>query len=77
MIALLLVVLGALILLVELARHHDPPGSRSCGALSIVALGGRRLVRDLRSHPANFPAPAGAHGAQLRAPTSEAHGRKG
>jgi hypothetical protein len=76
-IALLLVVLGGLILLVELVRHHDPAGlALSAGALSIVALGGRRLVLDLHRHPANFPAPAGAPGAQLRAPTGEADGRK-
>lgn len=55
-IALLLIALSALILLVELARHHDP------GALTLIVcllvligLAGRRLLLDLRLHPAPFP----------------------
>jgi Transposase DDE domain len=63
-IALLLVALSGLILLVELVRHHDLAGiALLVAALGVVALGGRWLVRDLRRHPTNFPAPAGGHGA--------------
>jgi hypothetical protein len=77
-IALLLVALSGLILLVELVRHHDPVGlALLIAALGVVALGGHRLVRDVRKHPANFPVPAGTHYGQLRAPTIEAHVRKG
>ena len=58
-VALLLVALSGLILLVELVRHHDSAGLvLLVAALGVVALGGRRLVRDLRRHRANFPVPA-------------------
>jgi hypothetical protein len=58
-IALLMVVLSALILLAEVARHHD----RAEAALLLVVLvaiafGGRWLLRDLRVHPANFLLPS-------------------
>jgi hypothetical protein len=78
-IGLLLVALSGLILLVELVRHHDPAGlALLIAALGVVALGGHLLARDLRRHPANFPAPTGAHDdGQLRAPTIEAHARRG
>lgn len=60
-VALLLVALSGLILLVELVRHHDAAGLvLLVAALGVVALAGRRLVRDLRRHPANFPTPAKA-----------------
>jgi hypothetical protein len=72
--ALLLVALGALILVVELARHHGPTeAALLIGLLVPVAVAGRWLLRDLRVHPANFPAPTGAHGLRLRA---EAHERR-
>jgi hypothetical protein len=56
-IALTLVGLAALILVVELARHHalDEAGLL-LGLLVLVALAARWLVRDLRVHPAGFPA---------------------
>jgi hypothetical protein len=57
-IALLLVGLGALILLVELARHHSlPEAGLTCTILLVAALAGRWLGRDLRAHPASFPEP--------------------
>ncbi len=63
MIALLLVALAALILVVEVARHHTPAeAALLLGLLAAVALAARWLLRDLRAHPAAFPggaAPAG------------------
>ena len=55
-IALLLVALGAVILLAELARHHAPTEATTLlGLLAGVALAARWLLRDLRKHPASFP----------------------
>ena len=62
-VALLLVALAALVLLVELARHHSPAGvTLLLGMLVGIALAGRWLLRDLRAHPAGFPAPTVSHG---------------
>lgn len=62
-IALLLVGLAALILVIEVARHHTPAeAALLLGLLAAVALAARWLLRDLRAHPAAFPggaAPAG------------------
>ena len=58
-----MVVLGLLIVAIEVARHHQ---ASEVAVLGIVALAGlaslRWLLRDLRRHPANFPAPRPAHG---------------
>jgi hypothetical protein len=60
-IALLLVALGLLILVVELARHHRPADAALLAALLAVgALAARWLARDLRAHPANFPVATGS-----------------
>jgi hypothetical protein len=62
-IALLLIGLGTLILVVELARHHSPLDAGVTGTLLLVAvLAGRWLGRDLRKHPANFPQPSASRG---------------
>jgi hypothetical protein len=62
-IALLLVALGVLILLAEAARNHDPPEAAVLlGLLLPTVLAGRWLLRDLRLHPANFPAPTPSQG---------------
>ena len=54
-IALLLVVLGAFVLVIELARHHRPAeAALLLGPLLATVLAGRWLLRDLRLHPANF-----------------------
>jgi hypothetical protein len=59
-IALTMVVLGALILVAELARHHEPrEAALLLGVLVGAAVAARWLLRDLRAHPASFPA-AGA-----------------
>ena len=60
-IALLMVALGLLIVVVELARHHRPDeAALLAGVLVAGALAARWLARDLRAHPANFPAPTGS-----------------
>jgi len=65
-IAVLLVALGALILTVELARHHEPIEIALLGGLLLpTALAVRRLLGDLRLHPAGFPAPTPAQGLRL------------
>jgi hypothetical protein len=64
--ALTMVVLSAFILLVELARHHDPREALLLvGVLAAAALGARWLLHDLRVHPAGFPAPTASHGLRL------------
>ena len=72
-IALLLVALGALILLVELARHHARAETVLLLALLIpTGLAGRWLLRDLHVHPTNFPDPSGAEVLRLAAGASGA-----
>jgi len=57
-IALLMVVLGAVILVAEIARHHARVEATLLLVLLIaVGLCARWLLRDLRVHPANFPDP--------------------
>lgn len=68
-IALLMVALSALILLVELARHHEAVETvLLIGLLAPMTLAARWMIRDLRVHPPNFPAPAAAQ--SLRFPPS-------
>jgi hypothetical protein len=65
-IALLLVALSALILLVEVARHHARAETVLLLALLMATgLAGRWLMRDLRTHPANFPGPSESQGLGL------------
>ena len=55
--SLTLVVLSVLLLCVELARNHTPPEAALLLGMGLVAtFAGRWLLRDLRMHPANFPA---------------------
>ena len=55
----MLVALAVLILVVELARHHQPAEALAlAGLLAVVALAARWLVRDFLTHPSNFPAPS-------------------
>jgi hypothetical protein len=66
-IALVLVALSALVVVVvALARHHEPLELAVLLALlGAVALAGRWLLRDLRVHPAGFPEPTPAHGLRI------------
>jgi hypothetical protein len=74
-ISLLMVALAALILVVEAVRHHEPPEfALLLGLSAAAALAARWLLRDLRSHPANFPTPTAAHG--LGVVTTGADGRR-
>jgi hypothetical protein len=58
-----MVALAALILVVEVARHHEPSeAALLLGLMTAAALAARWLQRDLRAHPANFPAPAAIQG---------------
>jgi hypothetical protein len=62
-ISLLMVALAALILVVEVARHHEPSeAALLLGLMTAATLAARWLQRDLRAHPANFPAPAAIQG---------------
>jgi hypothetical protein len=62
-ISLMLVGLALLIVIVEGVRHHDPAEAALLVALGLAALlAARWLMRDLRAHPAGFPAPSGAQG---------------
>ena len=63
-IALTMVALSGLVLVVELARNHETPEAAILAALLVaVGLAARWLLRDLRVHPANFPARGRAAGA--------------
>ena len=74
-VSLMMVALAALLLVVEVARHHRPPEAALLLALLVAAvLAARWLLRDLRHHPANFPAAAPSHGLGLTA--ADAGGRR-
>ena len=61
--AVLLVALAGLVLLAELARHHSASEALLLLGLGVVAgAAAAWLVRDLRAHPANFPAPTPSAG---------------
>src|SRR6185295_14672136 len=62
-IALMLVGLGILILVAESIRNHAPNELLLLASLLLAAIAAARwLLRDLRRHPANFPAPSAAQG---------------
>ena len=76
-VALLMVALGILILCIVLVRHHTLAETALLLLLLVVtALAGRWLVRDLRIHPANFPAPSPSHGLPLSASTRDLEQRE-
>jgi Transposase DDE domain len=65
-IALLMVALGVLVVLAAGVRHHEPAEAAVLlGVLALALAAGYRLGRDLRSHPANFPAPSPSHGLDI------------
>ena len=65
-IAVMLVLLAALILVVELARNHTVADAAVLVLLLVpVALAARWLLRDLRLHPTNFPAPSVSQGFRI------------
>jgi hypothetical protein len=77
-IALLMVSLGILVLVIELARHHRlSEAGLLLGLLIVTALAGRWLLRDLRVHPANFPAATASHGLRIRTELSDPDQRSG
>jgi hypothetical protein len=73
-IALLMVALAALVVLAAGVRHHRPgEAAVLLGVLAAALLAARWLGCDLRSHPANFPAPSPSRG--LRMAVTGADGR--
>ncbi len=75
-ISLLMVILAALVLVVAGARNHQPAEAAALvGALAVSLLAGWWLLRGLRAHPSNFPAPAVSHG--LGVPAAAADGIRG
>jgi hypothetical protein len=78
-ISLMLVLLAAGILLLAVARNHQPAEAASlCALFALCLLAGRFLLRDLRAHPANFPDTAATHGLRMTvtaADGSRAHSR--
>jgi hypothetical protein len=76
-IALLMVALGALIVLAAGVRNHEPAEAAALAAVLLTAVAaGRWLARDLRSHPADFPAPSPSHGLRMTVTSADgvAHG---
>jgi hypothetical protein len=67
-IALLMVALSLFLLVIELARHHTLAEAGLLLVLMLTtALAARWLLRDLRVHPANFPAATVSQGLRLSA----------
>jgi hypothetical protein len=65
-IGLMLVALSGLILVVEAVRNHTPAEAALLAALLLaVVVAARWLLRDLRVHPAGFPAASPSHGLRL------------
>jgi len=72
-VSLMMVVLALFVLLVGLARNHEPAEAALLAAgLGLCAVVGRWLLRDFRAHPAGFPQPAPSHGLRLHADPSAA-----
>lgn len=70
--SLLMIVLAVLILLAVATRNHSPGELILLGAVLLVSAGAARwMLRDLRHHPANFPAPAASHGLGLTAAAAD------
>jgi Transposase DDE domain len=74
--SLVLVGLAGLVLVVEAGRHHAASEAALLLA-GLLATGfiARWLARDLRAHPANFPAPAPPDGLRITAPAEVAGDR--
>jgi hypothetical protein len=67
--ALTLVVLAIVVLAVGMARNRAPAELAVLGGLLALACGvGHLLLRDLRTHPANFPEPTVSHGLRMTPP---------
>jgi hypothetical protein len=73
-VSLMLVALALFVVGVAAARNHDPAElAMLCGTLAVCLGVGGLLLRDLRTHPAGFPAPSPSHG--LRFDSRERRGR--
>jgi hypothetical protein len=70
--SLLMIALAVLIVVVGATRNHAPAElALLAGVLVPAALAAHWLLRDLRRHPANFPAPAPSHGLGLAAAATD------
>lgn len=73
-IAVVMVALSALIVALEVVRHHRPLElALLLGLLAALTAAGRWLLRDLRMHPSGFPLPtpsSGARGGEWSVPGS-------
>lgn len=68
-VALLLVGLGLVIVAAEGVRNHRPQELALLLAMLVACLAALRwLARDLREHPAGFPAPTPSHGLRMTDP---------
>ncbi|MET0819111.1 MAG: hypothetical protein ABWZ67_16215 [Solirubrobacteraceae bacterium] len=66
--SLVLIALALLVLAVVGARHHEPTeAALLLGLLGLTLATGRWLLRDFRTHPANFPEPTAGHGLRIAA----------
>jgi hypothetical protein len=76
--ALLIVFLAALVLVIVLVRHHGPAeAGLLLSLLGLTVLAGHWLTRELRVHPANFPAPSASQGLRIRTEPPDAGQRSG
>jgi hypothetical protein len=75
-IALSLLAIATLVVCVELARHHATiDAALLTGLLAAIGVASYWLIRDLRAHPSNFPAPSASQGLRLYADSNEAETR--
>lgn len=73
--SLVLIALSLLVLVAVGARHHDAAeAALLLGLLGLALATGRWLLRDFRSHPANFPDATASQG--LRMAAADAGGRR-
>jgi hypothetical protein len=73
--SLVLIALSLLVLVAVGARHHEPAeAALLLGLLGPALATGRWLLRDFRSHPANFPDATASQG--LRMAAADAGGRR-
>jgi hypothetical protein len=73
--SLVLIVLALLVLVAVGARHHElSEAALLLGVFGVAVAAGRRLLRDFRSHPADFPDATPGH--RLRMAAADPGGRR-
>jgi hypothetical protein len=72
--SLMLTALALLILVAEATRHHRADEALFLVALlAAAAVTARRLARDFRAHPANFPTSTAVHGLEMTIIGADSH----